>query len=103
MAIRSVTKQEFNKFKPARSPMSLTMIQEVEWFADDAGNVIGVLAQDKFDKDWSVAVLGRDERGSFRFIDGTTCIQNQSDARTELKKRMEKAVTTGDTVFPQGD
>jgi hypothetical protein len=47
--------------------------------------------------------LGRDERGRLRFVDGETSIANRDDARTELFAKMEKALATGDKVFPQGD
>jgi hypothetical protein len=103
MPIRAISRGDFEKFKPARHPILSVTIDEVEWFADDDGVVIGVLARDKSDKDWSIAALGRDERGEFRMIDGAVSIANQDDARTELKAKMEKALASGDKMFPQGD
>jgi hypothetical protein len=103
MAIRSVSRDEFDKFKPARSPILEMTIEEVEWFADDGGIVIGVLARDRADDDWSAAILGRDERGQFRAIDMAVSVKTRDEARTLLNAKMEKALATGETVFPQGD
>src|SRR5262245_58054378 len=103
MAIRPISRPEFDRFGPARAPEAEAMMDEREWFADDGGCVTGVLALDRTDLDWFVVVLGRDERGQFRAIDVESCIKNIDQARDELMARMEQAVSSGLTVFPQGD
>jgi hypothetical protein len=71
--------------------------------ADEGGKVIGLVARDKADNDWSIGVLGPDERGQFRAIDMKVNIEDRDSAREELRAKMEKAIASGRTVFPQGD
>ena len=103
MPIRSITRAEFDAFDPYRAPEAELILDELEWFADDAGIVIGLIAIDKADHDHFVGVLGRDQRGTFRAIDVDSCIAEISVARTELMRRMEQALSTGETMFPQRD
>jgi hypothetical protein len=101
MAIRSVSRVEFDRYGPARAPESEDIFDETEWFADDSAVVIGLIALDKADKDWLIVVLGRDERGTFRAIDVESCILSIEDARIQLIEKMHKALATGKNVFPQ--
>ena len=103
MSIQAVSRTEFDKFEPVRSPTAEVYFEEVEWFADDKGIVIGVITLDRSDKDWAVAVLGRDEHGRFRAIDNEVSIENLDDARDLLTAQMNQALAKGETVFPQGD
>jgi hypothetical protein len=98
-----VSRPEFDGYNPARAPESEEIFEETEWFADDDGVVIGLIARDKSDQDWFVGVLGRDERGTFRAIDVESCIENIDAARIQLIEKMEEALATGARIFPQPD
>ena len=80
-----------------------SLIEEIEWFADDEKSVIGVVARDRSDNDFSIAVLGRDERQKFRAIDTDVSIQNVNDARAQLIEKMERALATREKIVPQRD
>jgi hypothetical protein len=103
MGIRSISRAEFDGYGPARSPDTTEIVEETEWFADDDGILIGVVALDRSDKDWFIVVLGRDVHGDFRAIDVESCIGEIDDARSQLLAMMEKALATGERTFPQGD
>ena len=103
MSIQAVSRTDCDKFEPVRSPPAETLFEEVEWFGDDKGIVIGVITLDRSDKDWAVVVLDRDERGRFRAIDNEVSIENLDDARDLLMAKMNQALAKGETVFPQGD
>ena len=103
LAINPISRQQFDAFEPARVPIGGVIWEEIEWFADEAGNVIGVLTHDSKDDDWGYAVLGRDNNGVFRAIENDVSIERQDDARTRLVAEMERVAGTGRTVFPQGD
>jgi hypothetical protein len=92
VTIRSISRNEFDAFQPFRAPETELRLTETEWFADDGGSVIGLIAEDSADKDWLVAVLARDQHGTFRAVDVESCIELQSEARDELLSRMEKAI-----------
>ena len=102
-AIRSVTRAEFDAYGPARGPLVGVVWEEVEWFADGNGTVLGVLTHDFGDDDWGYAVLGRDTNGTFRAIMCATSILDRDDARNQLVSEVKKALAGGETVFPQGD
>ena len=103
MSIQSITRAEFDKFSPLRAPAAALILDEVEWFADEAGIVLGLIARDQADHDYFVGVLGRDEGGNFRAIDVNSGIVTLDEARSELIAKMERALATGKTVFSQGD
>src|SRR5689334_20312995 len=103
MPIRAVSRKEFDAFNPFRASELDVVLQELEWFADDGGIVIGVIALDLADQDYFVGVLGPDGSGVFRAIDVESCLETVDDARAELMSRMQKALASGETVFPQED
>ena len=103
LAINPISRRQFDAFEPARVPIAGLVWEEIEWFADEAGNIIGVLTHDLKDDDWGYAVLGRDSNGVFRAIENDVSIERQDDARTRLVAEMERVAGTGRTVFPQGD
>jgi hypothetical protein len=66
MAIRTLSRQEFDRFRSARTTMARRLTDKaVEWFADDMGAVLGAIAYDEGDLDWSFVILGRDNHGQF--------------------------------------
>jgi hypothetical protein len=104
MAIRAVSQEEFDRFHPTRIPVADIAIEEVEWFADDDGIVLGVITRISTDRDWSIAVLGRDtRRGSFRAFDADANFGKLDTARMLLFAKMEMALATGRTIFPPED
>lgn len=103
MGIKTLTRNEFDGFKPMRAAGIEALIQEKEWFRDDASNILGAVLFDKTDKDWSFVIMGRDEKGKFRAIELDASIRTQDDARKKLMAKMSELEAKGDTVFPQDD
>jgi hypothetical protein len=103
MGVRPVSRGEFDAYDPVRAENIDEIVEETEWFADDDGVVIGVIALDRTDQDWLIAVLGRDTHGDFRAIDVESCIRTINEARSQLLAMMEKVLATGVRTFPQKD
>ena len=103
LAINPISLRQFDAFEPTRVPIDGVVWEELEWFTDEAWNVIGVLTHDLKDDDWGYAVLGRDSNGVFRAIENDVSIDRQDYARLRLVAEMERVAGTGRTVFPQGD
>ena len=103
MAIKTITKVQFDAFSPARTPMATAIATEKAWFTDDAGNIVGTVMFDQSDKDWNYVILGRDERGALRWIEGDSSFSSQDEAEQRLTAAMSKIEESGKTVFPQGD
>lgn len=83
--------------------MASVQSEEAEWYADLDENVLGSVILDRTDQDWNYVVLGRDERGLFRWIDGNVNFNEIGDARGDLFEKIEKYSSDRTKVFPQGD
>jgi hypothetical protein len=102
VAIRAVSRKEFDRFHPTRISVADLPIEEIEWFAEDDGIVIGVITRIAGDRDWSIAVLGRDTtRGPFRAFDADANCGKLETARRLLLAKMAMALASGRKVFPQ--
>jgi hypothetical protein len=74
----------------------------VEWFADDMGAVLGAIAYNERDLDWSFVILGRDNHGQFCVLDRDVGLYDLNDARRLLVEKMAHAVAIGPQVsLPQ--
>lgn len=103
-AIRPISRERFNSFVLwSRSPIASRENQEVEWYADSKEWLLGVLVLDLVDLDWSYAVLGRDEDGRFRYIDGGVSVPSQKEGNLRLMTAMQHKINAGKKVFKQGD
>lgn len=103
-AIRPISRERFNAFVLwSRSPRASQINREVEWYADSKEWLLGVLVLDLVDLDWSYAILGRDEDGRFRFIDGGVSIPSQKEGNLTLMTAMQRHIDAGKSVFSQGD
>lgn len=101
LPIESLLKCEFNALKPARHPATATIAVEKEWFADRQRIILGALLLDRTDEDWTYVVLGRDESGTFRWIDSESSIDNRDQGRERLITTMQRILESGQKVFPQ--
>lgn len=99
--IVKVSKVAFEIYCLPRIPTIESLFREDEWFMDHLGRVCGMVLFDIADRNWSVMILGRDERAFFRAIDFEINFTSQDDAKADLVRRMEKAYTLDTAVFPQ--
>lgn len=102
--IHPISRERFNAFVLwSRSPMASMLNREVEWYADTNEWVLGVLCLDLVDFDWSYAVLGRDEDGRFRWIDGGVSVATQREGNLALMAAMQRQIASDARIFSQGD
>lgn len=99
--VRSLLRSEFEALDPFRAPIAALMAQELEWFADSRGNVLGVLIRDKVDNDFLWVMLGRDEKARFRCVNVGKTFASREDARMNLIECIAGVHATGQTTFPQ--
>jgi hypothetical protein len=99
VAIRTLSLQEFDKFRSARTAMARRLTaQAVEWFVDDAATVLGAIAYDARDLDWSFVILGRDTHGQFRALDRDIGLYDLDKARRLLVEKMALAMAINKEV-----
>lgn len=101
--VKPLTKERFEALCRVRLPVACYVCTEIEWYADEKERVLGLLAIDNADHDWSWMVLGRDEAGLFRAIDFGVSLPTEEAARTVLVAKLQEHSATGERIFPQGD
>jgi len=102
IVINEIPKAKFEALSYARAPLVKTMSDEVEWYSNESNTVLGTILIDNIDNDYVAVVLGRDEVGVFRWIDGLHSIDSITKARAILKKRICIQSKSCSNVFPQG-
>ena len=100
LELKSISEEEFHSLY--EGPPSL-LHEEAEWASDPSRRVLGTVVRDRIDDDWPYVVLGRDEHRIFRAIDFKISISTQEDAAEQLHEAMQKSLSTGAEIFPQGD
>lgn len=102
MAIKAISRPRFEALCFMRIPTIKIFAKEREWYADSNENILGTVMWDKFDSNWSFAILGRDESARFRGIDVHVDFLSDVEARRALHEKMTELEKTGQSVFPQG-
>jgi hypothetical protein len=65
MPFESISRQRFDAFQPPHLILQRLTVEQVEWFTNTVGNIIGTIAG-KVDNGWSYAVLKGDRNGNYR-------------------------------------
>lgn len=99
--IESITKNEYYSFKPFKNPAVDLYSRDKEWYTDKDRIILGAVLLDTVDNDWVYIILGRDENGVFRWIEGEVSIKDRDKARENLVQKMMGILLTGHKVFPQ--
>ena len=99
--VESITKHEYYSFNPAKNPVVDLISLDKEWYADKDRIILGAVLLDTVDNDWVYIILGRDEAGIFRWIEGEVSIEDRDKARESLIQKMKGILLTGQRVFPQ--
>jgi hypothetical protein len=86
-----------------RRPEIVLYIEEIEWYATPDERLLGMLARDRIDGDFSWVILGRDEGLRFRAIDVNSSLTSPNDARQQLFERMKEQYKQPDEAYHQGD
>ena len=99
MAIRPITKEQFDAIQPSHKAMTRLRVDEHEWFADESGTIIGAVIFDATE-DWGWVILGRDEQREFRMVKMVSRLGTKDDAKEKLRSAMSGLEAAGKKVFP---
>ena len=102
MAVKPISRERFKALCRSRQPVADMVSAELEWYADEAESVLGLVLADLQDRDWVWIVLGRDEIGLFRAIDVGTSIPTREGARELLKGKLKEALSDRAQSLPSG-
>lgn len=100
--VRSISKARFEALSYARAPLIKSYSDEIEWYSNKENSILGIILIDRTDSDYVVVVMGRDEVGVFRYIDGTHGIIDILEARAFLISKIEDYSKKDINEFPQG-
>jgi hypothetical protein len=90
MAIRRISRSQFESYNLARGPV-MAPVTEYAWFADDARKRIGTVFLDHTDTDWNYVVMAPDAKGAYRWIGGGGSLDTQEEAEQALITEMSKS------------
>jgi hypothetical protein len=93
----SIRREEFDKFLPPHLVLERLMVDQVEWFTNKVGNIIGTIAG-KADDGWNYAVLKGDRRGNFRVCNLGGDSFSLEAARSRFLLDMEAAEKTEEAI-----
>lgn len=100
--MRKISKVRFEALSYARMPLVKIMSDEIEWYANANNAILGTILHDNTDDDYVAVVLGRDEAGVFRWVDGLAGIESIDEARAIISAKITEQSREGAEEFPQG-
>jgi hypothetical protein len=65
MPFENISRERFDAFQPPPLVLNRFTLEQVEWFTNTVGNIIGTIAGNE-DDGWSYAVLKGDRNGNYR-------------------------------------
>jgi len=63
MSIRAIARTEFDRLLPQNLAVENLMVDQVEWFSNRSGTLLGTIAQGESVAGWNYAILKRDKKG----------------------------------------
>jgi hypothetical protein len=94
---RMISLSEFDKLFPERPLLESFTGELVEWFANEANNILGAIDHEPKEGTWSYVVLKTNQQGDLRVMELNEKMKSRLDAETELYREMEAAETTNMT------
>ena len=77
------------------------IISEYGWYVADGGHLSGVLFLDLTDKDYGFVILGRDDDGHHRWVDGEHSFPSKEETLERMGVMLSKYEESGQTLFSQ--
>ena len=97
MEIRQISRLEFQQLHPKRYPGDVIVGEEVEWWGNPTGSVIGAIAMRFLEPRWRYIVLHRMASGEFRIQQLESGIESQPLASHQLVQAMELTENGGNS------
>lgn len=86
MTMQHLSRSQFEEYKIDKLPTFVA--KERKWYAHEEANLLGIVLEDNFDKDWSFLVLALDPDGWYRAIDVRVSMDTEEIASIELTNAM---------------
>ena len=89
VAIKSISRWEFNQFLPEHIFLESVVGTQVAWWADKEESIIGATAQGATEPCWRYIILERNGAGGFRVCSLQSGIKSRLVASVQLLRAME--------------
>jgi len=63
MTIKPISRFEFAQLLPHHPALESLMVEQIEWFSNKSGNLLGAIAKGEGVAGWNYVILRRDKRG----------------------------------------
>ena len=100
MAVKDVSRAEFNRLLPLHSTLEHLIGKEVEWFSDKTGNILATIALGDSNRGWNYVILKRNQMGKFHVCDVGCNFYSHAAARVDLMIAMAAASQNRWVQFP---
>ncbi|MFN6350493.1 MAG: restriction endonuclease [Chitinophagales bacterium] len=95
MELRELEEFELEDLIIDKNPMANLFAEEKKWFLSTDEKLLGILLEDKIDKDWTYIVLSQDEDEAYRAIDVKVSIDKEYNAEKELITTLQNISKVG--------
>ena len=103
MMIRTIPRFEFDQLLPQNSIIEHLMVDQVEWFANRSGNLLGTIAKGKSVAGWNYVILKRNKEGDLHVHKVMNSFFSRKAATDDLLISMaELAIEQPDLAVPLG-
>jgi len=84
MNIRAIPRSEFDRLLPQNPVVENLMVDQVEWFSNRSGTLLGAIAQGESVAGWNYAILKRDKNGDLHVRKVMSNFFSSKAARVDL-------------------
>ena len=84
MNIKTIPRSEFDRLLPHNPALRNLMAEQVEWFSNRSGNLLGSIAEGERVAGWNYVILKRDKKGDFHIRKVMSNFFNLKAARVDL-------------------
>jgi len=91
MAIKQISRGEFSQLVQNKHLIYSMTGHPDKWYADETGNILGIIGECRTPFKWFYAVLQRGDVSHFRIDEIKPKLESFDVARTELLRAMESA------------
>jgi hypothetical protein len=101
MIVKDIGRAEFIRRLSQHSDLEHFIGNEVEWFTNKTGNIIGTIALGDKSMGWNYVILRRNRMGEFHVCDAVCDFYNHAAARVDLMFAMVGAGQSRRAQFPR--
>lgn len=84
MSIHRISREEFDSLNLEK----LGLFPEKSWFKSSEIDIAGTVIKDPIDKDWSYAIVAKEEDGFYRYVNGEVSLPTREDAEAKIYSSM---------------